>query len=182
MKRIYQGVALAAIMALCLSGGAVAASKITGSQVKDSTLTGKDIKNHSITGTDFKGALPRGPKGPAGPAGATGPGMTALKTVESASVDLAPGFVTTSAWVAQCPAGMRVIGTGFYNSIATIGFVKSYGTFVGGILFNETGATATGVHLQAICAAVPAGAVLARASGAKSAFLRDREAALAKAH
>ena len=179
MTRIVKGLGLAAVLALCLTGGATAASQITGSSIKDNSITGKDIRNHSLTGSDFKGSLPRGPQGPTGPAGPAGPGIGAFQTVESPAIDLLPGYVTTSAWRADCPAGMRVIGTGFYNSIATIGFVKSYGTFVGGFLINETGVTATGVHLQAICAALPAGASYAKLStSAKRDFERDRGEAL----
>src|SRR5262245_10676416 len=176
MTRAAKFIGLVAVLALCLTAGATAASQITGGQIKNSTITGKDVRNHSLTKSDFKGSLPRGPQGPQGPAGA---GLTSFKTVESAAVDLLPGAVTPETWYATCPAGMHVIGSGFYNSIADIGFVKSYGTFVGGIAFNDTGVTAHGVHLQAICAAIPAGASYLGVSSGKDELARDRAAALA---
>jgi hypothetical protein len=183
MTRIAKLVGLVALLGLCLTGGATAASKITGSSVKDSSLTTKDIKDRSLLARDFRGGqLPSGPQGPVGPAGPAGPGLSGFTTVESVSIDLLPGHITTVAFNAYCPAGTRVLGTGFYNSIATVGFVKSYGTFVGGVFFNETGVTANDVHLQAICAAVPAGAVAARSAvSARREFDRDRSRAIAAA-
>jgi len=55
---------------------------------------------------------------------------------------------------ARCPPGTSVLGVGFYNSIADVDFAKAYDTFVGASFFNETNVTATGLHVQAICAAV----------------------------
>src|SRR5262245_18195648 len=48
MKRITQGLVLAGIIALCLSGGAVAAKKMTGTDIINGSLTGKEFKNGSI--------------------------------------------------------------------------------------------------------------------------------------
>jgi len=78
--------------------------------------------------------------------------LSNLVTVQSTAIDLLSGYYTAP--IAYCPTGTNVVGTGFYNSIADIGFVESYGSFVGGIFFNNTGVTATGVYVQAICATV----------------------------
>ena len=44
MKRITKGLALAGVIALCMSGGAVAAKKMTGTDIINGSLTGKEFK------------------------------------------------------------------------------------------------------------------------------------------
>ncbi len=101
---------------------------------------------------------PAGAAGVAGAAGARGPsGLSGLVTVQSTAVDLPDGYEVSP--VATCPSGTSVVGTGWYSSIAYVGYVKNYGTFVGAYMWNYSGGggpTATGVHIQAICAAVSA--------------------------
>jgi hypothetical protein len=48
MKRITKGLVLAGVIALCMSGGAVAAKKMTGSDIRNGSLTGKEFKKGSI--------------------------------------------------------------------------------------------------------------------------------------
>jgi len=137
----------------------------------------------------LKGANgPRGNTGAAGvdgvdgAAGATGaPGISNLVIVESAHYDVPPGFLSYAAPIAYCPAGTKVVGTGFYNSITDAGFVKAYGSIVGAIFWNNSSITVTGVYVQAICASV---ATTSASSVTASTTNSDRqrfEADLAKA-
>src|SRR5262245_3803819 len=48
MKRTTKGLVLPGIIALCLSGGAVAAKKMTGTDIINGSLTGKEFKKGSI--------------------------------------------------------------------------------------------------------------------------------------
>jgi hypothetical protein len=148
-------IAIAALF-FALGGGAVAAVQrhylITSTkQIKPSVL-------HKLKGAKgLRGAQgSQGLKSDPGATGAQGqqgpPGLSNLVTVDSTPIDLLGGYYTAP--VAYCPTGTEVVGTGFYNSIADIGFVESYGSFVGGIYFNNTSTTATGVYVQAICATV----------------------------
>ena len=182
MKRIMF---LAVVAVLAITGGAYAAGSITGQSIKDKSITGKDIKPKSLTSKHFKGSVrgPRGASGPAGPAGAPGPagppGMGNLTVAESAHVSVPPGGSTPSDWRANCPAGTRVVGTGIYDSIGDPGFVKGYGTFVGGIVFNNSSITISDLHLQAFCVAV-SGAVASSAGNVagRRAFAADYRRAL----
>ena len=100
---------------------------------------------------------PAGTAGVAGAAGARGPsGLSGLVTVTSIPVDLDPGYYVAP--TATCPAGTSVIGTGSYGGVdwASVAWVKSYGTFVGGEINNFAATTAPGVYIQAICATVSA--------------------------
>ena len=97
-------------------------------------------------------------------------GIANIVEVDSPHTDVPAGgslFPT-----ANCPAGTRVIGTGFYNSIATVDFTKAYTFFVGAAFYNDTGVTATGLHVQAICAG---GAGVFGASSAVRASLRSTD-------
>jgi len=125
---------LVVTVVLACAGGATAASVVTGRQSKDGSVTSAGIKNGSVGLQD-----------------APGPAALAdVQVVESAPVDIPAGSYASIR--ANCPSGKTVIGTGFYNSITDPGFVKAYGTFVGGIFFNNTSITVTGIHVQAICA------------------------------
>ena len=82
MKRITKGLVLAGIIALCMSGGAVAAKKMTGTDIINGSLTGKEFKKGSISesrlsqevqrklNTSVSGSAAAGAKGEPG---ATGP-------------------------------------------------------------------------------------------------------------
>jgi hypothetical protein len=94
-------------------------------------------------------------------------------------------------WEAQCPSGMVVLGTGFdgpFNEVG--GFVRNYGTLVGGFFENDSLIPISNVTVQAICGQVPGGATGAakdaRAGGGSAqaryeADLRKSEA-LTKSH
>jgi hypothetical protein len=148
---------------VALSGTAMASSYLITktSQIKPSVrhaLKGQDGSRGPAGAPGPAGAA--GPAGPVGTTGATGPsGIANLATVDSSHVSVPSGGNAT--FTATCPSGSKVLGTGFYSSIATVGFVKNYGQFVGGIMFNNTGVTANDLHVQAICAQVSAGAVAA---------------------
>ena len=98
LSRVLPAAAIAAIIAVSASSGAVAASLITGADVKNGSLTSADLKNNGVKGQDVQdGALsaadlsaatvaqltggsgqagqagPIGPVGPVGPVGETGP-------------------------------------------------------------------------------------------------------------
>src|SRR3954447_17635814 len=114
-----------------MSASAYAGARITGRSVKDGSLTGKDIKNYSLglsklsNGAVIGLAGDPGHRGPAGAAGA--PGFSGLQVVDSPHLTLPSGANTPIGWLAQCPAGKVVVGTGFYSSVTDVGFVKSYG-------------------------------------------------------
>jgi hypothetical protein len=88
MKRITKGLVLAGVIALCMSGGAVAAKKMTGSDIRNGSLTGKEFKkgsigegrlsdrvraklNTTVSGSQTQ-AGPQGPKGEKGEKGDRG--------------------------------------------------------------------------------------------------------------
>jgi len=98
---------------------------------------------------------PQGPTGPQGPAGAQGtPGLLGLTTVDGPVQSYAPGTYGAAPY-ATCPPGDVVVGTGFNGPFNAVGgFVKSYGTFVGGFFANNSSISLTG-NVQAICAQLP---------------------------
>lgn len=124
MKRTI--IILAAILAIGVTGGAVAASKITGAQIKNGSVTGRDIKNGSLRRADIrKGTLtesrlstgvrsklnktgqpgPQGPKGDRGPQGERGPqGAGTPFTYVPA---FAGAFEATNASVKMTPDGAK---------------------------------------------------------------------------
>jgi hypothetical protein len=109
MKRVLLATA---ILALVLSGGAVAASQITSSQIKNGTIKAADISKSAkrtlkgnrgprgFTGAQGTQGLP-GPGGPAGPAGPTG--VAAIVSAQGTGIGSAH---------AACPAGTRPISGG----------------------------------------------------------------------
>ena len=124
---------------------------------------------------------PQGPEGPQGPQGPTG--VLSFTTVDSPHEDLPPGGNTSENFDANCPAGSTVVGSGFYSSVASVGFVKSYTFFVGGFIYNDTGITVRDVHVQAMCikfAAGTPGSAKANVSRANDQFRSDRASALTK--
>lgn len=88
----------------------------------------------------------QGPTGPAGPVGPTG--LASVVLVTSGRITVPVGGSASP--VAQCPAGMVAIGTGFYAPIMTVGFVKSYGPFAAAIMFNDAG-TPSEAAVEAVC-------------------------------
>ena len=153
MKRML----MLTIVIFAVSGGAATAGKLmTSSDIKNGTI--KTVDMSSSAKRALKGQVgPRGPQGsqgapgPQGPAGpASGPGASNRVKIVTASVTLAPGVV--SGPLAYCPTGTVVVGTGFYASIAHVGFVQSFGgSFVGGGFINDTGIDVD-VEVQALCA------------------------------
>lgn len=75
-----------------------------------------------------------------------------------------------------------MVGTGFNGPFNAVGgFVKKYGTFVGGFFANGSSIPLTG-SVQAICAVLPPGATAAsvrRAETQKERFRRDVDQAAA---
>jgi hypothetical protein len=155
MPRKYRRISPALVVSvlalvLALTGGAVAAG-ITGRQIINSTITGKDVKNRSLTKADFRGSV-RGPRGYQGPRGSQGPGGVAGVSSVNGAVRSYPSGDFGGAPNAQCPAGSVVVGTGFNGPFNVVGgFVKAYGTFVGGFFANDSSITVTG-SVQALCA------------------------------
>jgi hypothetical protein len=130
MRIVTRGLVLTAVLALALSGGAVAAKKLTSKDIKDNTLTTKDVKNRSLLAKDFK--ADQLPSGPAGPAGAPGPqgqrglqgpaGPTVLSAITefAGPTEIAAG--TAGGVTVFCPSGQRVVSGG-YSYVAEDGEV-----------------------------------------------------------
>jgi hypothetical protein len=102
-----------------------------------------------------------------------------LQAVDGPVLTLAPGAANAPG-SAQCPPGKTVIGTGFNASIGNVGFVKAYGTFVGGFFINDRSININ-VSVQAICASTD-GAVAASRGPARATFERDVRKATAALH
>lgn len=136
---------------------------------------------------------PRGPRGFTGHTGRTGatgrtgsPGILALRSIDSPSVHLnvsqSTYDVNPNGFRAQCPAGWAVVGTGFDSTVGHIGFVKAYGTFVGGFIYNDS-SIPIDVSLSATCANVPSASISAapRSKRAYRADLVNADAAFSRA-
>jgi hypothetical protein len=189
MRRRLTFANVTALLALffALSAGSYAAITLPKNSV-----TSKQVKDHSLLKNDFKsGQLQRGPQGiagapgitgPTGPAGPAGPqglaGVLGLTVVESTPVTYASGGYGGSN-TAQCPAGTTVVGTGFNAGLSFPGFVKKFGTFVGGFFDNES-LISTNATVQAICAQLPPGATAARATASSAVAHRQFKAAVAR--
>lgn len=167
-------IAVTAIGILLLAAGAGAASRylITSThQIKPSVLR----QLHGQNGRN--GA--QGPAGVTGATGAAGPAGTVpgIITVDSPKETLPSGTntftVDPNGFEATCPAGYSVLGTGFNDGgIGNVGFVLSFGTFVGGFISNNSGITDTDVYIQAMCGQVAGGSAGANSVHGASAEAR----------
>ena len=163
MRRSRFAVALAVIGALVVAGGASAASRWVISSINQIKPSVRAQLNRA--------------------SGAQGQQIVA---VDSSHLTLKPGQTSVELagnnWRAKCPRGMVVVGTGFdgpFNQVG--GFVKAYGTFVGGYFENASQVTIQNVHVQAICARVSRGSIAAASAAGSSeaqyqAELRNAEA------
>ena len=111
--------------------------------------------------------------------------MPQIAVVESPHVVLNPGQSTfdvdPNGFQAKCPGGETVLGTGFDDgAIGSVGFVESFGSFVGGFIFNNSSIQIT-VFLQGSCGLVPGGAVTAYVTAAKTTGEDSYQAALKQA-
>jgi hypothetical protein len=169
-------------LVVALSGTAVASSYLITktSQIKPSVRKALKGKKGANGHNGARG--PQGIAGVPGPAGAPGPvgppgssGVLAVTAVDGPELTYQPGEYG-AAPIAQCPAGSTVVGTGFNGPFDEVGgFVKKYGTFVGGFFENASSIPLTG-SVQAICAQLPAGAIAAstrRAVDERDRFARD---------
>lgn len=116
MKRVLLATA---ILALVLSGGAVAASQITSKDIKNGTIKTADMSSsakRALKGqrgprgfTGAQGAQgAQGPQGPAGPSAVSG--ITAVRASGTvAAFDFDGGFVS-------CPPGQRVVSGGWFTN------------------------------------------------------------------
>lgn len=164
-EKIRTVLVCAVVLAIGMVATAGASRLITGSQVKNGSIGLADLSKRAKQA--LKGGTgPSGPAGPAGsqgPAGAQGPaGVNTITRVSSPDVTLAPGQTSYEveqaggpALVAACPAGQVVVGTGFNNSIGDVDFVLSFGSLVGGFMYNDSSIDID-VFVQAMC--VPGGA------------------------
>jgi hypothetical protein len=144
----------AAVLAIGLAATAGASKLITGGQIKNGSIGLKDL-SRSAKRTLRGQTGPAGPSGPQGPAGPAG--INAILRVSSPTVTIAPGDSSYDVelaggpqLVASCPAGQVAVGTGFNNSIGYVGFVLSFGSFVGGFIYNDS-SVPIDVFVQAMC-------------------------------
>lgn len=114
---------VAVFVALGGTSYAVTTGAIDSRAIKNNTIRSEDIRNNAVrsidvlNGTllarDFKaGQLPAGPKGATGAVGSQGPprGLNGLEIQQSSS---GAGSDSAKTAIATCPAGKRVIGTGY---------------------------------------------------------------------
>lgn len=96
----------------------------------------------------------QGPQGLQGPQGSPGAsGLQDVQIVESALVNVAPG--SNASAFADCPSGMRLLGTGGFSALGTeVLLVKPSTTGVTAIFRNEGATTVQNVSVQAVCGRV----------------------------
>jgi hypothetical protein len=131
-------------------------------------ITGKQIKDHSIHKVDLAAdALPkqgaRGPMGPVGPQGNDGaqgaqgvPGVNGgfdpnkVQYVQGPALDIVPG--DSQAVIADCPAGTKVVGGGYFASIGDPAgsLPASTGTSWGAVIYNGSSIDIQ-VNAYAVC-------------------------------
>lgn len=136
-------------LAALLVVAAVAVTAVSFANGASPDPTGHASKRGKRGLRGFQG--PPGPQGAQGPQGA--PGIASVAQVDGPEISYPPGSYGASA-DAVCPSGSTVIGTGFNGPFGAVGgFVKAYGSFVGGFFINESSVTVTG-NVQAICGRV----------------------------
>jgi hypothetical protein len=146
-------VALVAVT-IALNGVASAASPLTQQHSTKTVATNADSGRGGSHGSLVGGAL------------STGAGVRPrVVLVQSRQLTLQPGQSTydidRADFRAVCPTGYTVLGTGFNASVGTADFVQSYGTFVGGLIANDSGVQSSPVFLQATCGVVAGGVSMA---------------------
>lgn len=158
-------VAAIAVVLSC-TGSAIAAKLITGKQIKNGSITGTDISDGTIGTRDL----------------ASGPAMD-VAAVDGPEVTLQPGQSSYQLeqaggpkMVAACPAGQVVSGVGFNNSVASVGFAESFGTFAAAYFYNDTSIPVP-VSVQALCVRGSDVAARALASSSTGRFERMQRAA-----
>ena len=123
-----------------LSGGAYAASTIGSAQIKNNSVQGADIKDGTIKSADIATGTRNGLKGQTGPAGQPGqpgakgdkgdkgdpgdpgaPGAPGLSGLERVVDNTASDSNSPKSLTVTCPAGKKVVGTGFDISGAIAG-------------------------------------------------------------
>jgi hypothetical protein len=152
--RVKRILVLTAVIFAATGGVATASKLITSNNIKNGTIQTVDMSASAKAA--LKGNIGpqgvHGPTGAPGPRGAQGPAGSAASnavTTVTATKSIAPGVVDGMS--AYCPAGKVAVGSGFFNSVTDIGFVKSYGTSVGAAFINRT-SNAVDVEVQALCA------------------------------
>jgi len=99
-------------LVVALSGGAaVAGGLITTKQIKNDAVTSAKVKDGTLTLKDFKASERQKLVGPAGSSASID-----TVTVEGPTVSVPAGELQCI--YAQCPAGKKVTGGGYYSSIA----------------------------------------------------------------
>jgi hypothetical protein len=174
MRRFTPSMVISVVALVAALGGTAWASHY----IITSTKQIKPSVRHALKGT-------RGPRGFTGAQGAQGlagapgsPGVLGVIAVDGAQRSYPPGDFGAPP-NAQCPAGTTVIGTGFNGPFNQVGgFVKKYGTFVGGFFENDSSITVQG-NVQAICAQLPAGVPATRQAAQSQRFADDLQAAIA---
>lgn len=187
-ERVRTALICGAVLAVTLAATAGASRLITGSQIKNGSIGLVDLSKSARRALAGK-AGPTGPAGPQGPAGATGPaGLNAIHTVVSPRVTIPPGESSYDvqqaggpSLEADCPPGQIVVGTGFNDSVGYVAFVESFGTLVGGFMYNDSSSPISiDVTVQAMCAPGSASGTAATSSGLRDSSF-ERAAADAQA-
>lgn len=190
-ERVRTTLICGVVLAVTLAATAGASRLITGSQIKNGSIGLVDLSKSARRALAGKtGPVgPAGPQGAQGPAGATGPaGLNAIHTVVSPRVTIPPGESSYDvqqaggpALVATCPPGQVVVGTGFDDSVGYVAFVESFGTLVGGFMYNDSSSPISiDVTVQAMCVPGSASSTAATA-GIKEDSSFERAAANAEA-
>jgi len=175
--RIRLTVACGLVLAVTLAATAGASRLITGGQIKNGSIGLVDLSKSARRALSGK----TGPQGATGPQGPSGPaGANSVQVVTSPTVTLASGDDSYSvaqaggpSLEADCPAGQVAVGTGFNASVGTVGFVESFGTLVGGFVYNDSPITIE-VTVQAMC-------IPGTASGTVATSHRQEQDAFARA-
>lgn len=186
-ERMRTTLVCAVVLAVGLAATAEASHLITGSQIKNGSIGLVDLSKsarHALAGKT-------GPMGPAGPAGAQGPagapGVNAITDVMSPRVTIPSGQSSYDveqaggpSLEADCPAGQAVVGTGFDDSVGSVGFVLSFGNLVGGFMYNDS-SISIDVTVEAMCAPGSASGISAASQGeGDSSFQRAAASAQAQ--